>query len=212
MARLTRQNDPMENPGTTAELIAILEAERRACLRGDRLDLQAAYLGHPVYDRFFDTSGAQRYSAFAGFRERVREYQREQGISGLQWQTVDLPEGELHFPEPYIGLDLLAADRLLLAEWRPRLVDLWQTLAAGGDRWRAVPRQRHYEPWTEPGLPPLAAQAEWASLHSSGRAGDRQWQLQLSWGDPEEALTWRSWPESGSEWLVATPQGARPLF
>ncbi|MEM9246178.1 MAG: hypothetical protein AAGA67_10630, partial [Cyanobacteria bacterium P01_F01_bin.153] len=87
-----------DHPYTTQELVKILEAEHLACIKGQRLDLNATVSGNPLVDRIINPEGAQRFSAYQGFRRTVHDYQRRAQISGLVWQTVNLHQEQLTFP------------------------------------------------------------------------------------------------------------------
>ncbi|BAD78585.1 hypothetical protein [Synechococcus elongatus] len=196
---------------STADLIEILARERQACLRGDRLDLLTPPTGHPVFDRFFQTEGLQKYAAFAGFRSRVQDYQQQHHISGLVWQQLRTDGAFLQFPEVHPDLLALESDRLQLQAALPSVLGFWWQVCRGLDCFLAVDRGRAFEPIQQAAIAPIAARSEWATLRQEPRSQGQEWILQLSWGDPAEAQTWRQWPQSGSEYIHAVPTGTTPI-
>ncbi|QFZ91110.2 hypothetical protein [Synechococcus elongatus] len=196
---------------STADLIEILARERQACLRGDRLDLLTPPTGHPVFDRFFQTEGLQKYAAFAGFRSRVQDYQQQHQISGLVWQQFRTEGAFLLLPEVHPDLLALESDRQQLQAALPSVLAFWEQVSRGLDCFLAVDRRRAFEPIQPEAIALIVSRSEWATLRQEPRSGGQEWILQLSWGDPAEAQTWRQWPASGSEYLHAVPSGQMPI-
>ena len=196
---------------STAELIEILAQERQACLRGDRLNLTTPPTGHPVFDRFFQTEGLQKYEAFSGFRDRVRSYQQQHHISGLVWQELRIEKSWLRFPEVHADLIALPSDLVQLQAALPSVLTFWAQVCRHQDCWLAVDRGKAFEPIDPEAIDRIAARSQWAVLRQEPRTQGDEWILQLSWGDPAEAQTWRQWPESGSEYIHAVPKGQKPI-
>lgn len=201
----------MDRVYTTEELLTILAQERNACLRGERLDLKAATTGHPVYDRFFSSEGVQKYAAFDGFRAAIHAYQRQHGVSGLIWHEIALGDRPLAFPELHPDLTALDSDLEMLRQWRDPILELWQWGTADLDLYQCVQKGKTFVPIPRQDVDRLVARSEWASLRKSERGEFLEVVLQLSWGRPEEAGTWRHWPQSGSEYVHAVRPGQQPI-
>lgn len=202
---------PMDRVYTTKELLTILAQERQACLRGERLDIKAATTGHPVYDRFFSSEGIQKYAAFDGFRAAIHAYQREHGVSGLIWQALEWGDRAIQFPEVHPDLVALDADLELLRQWRDPILEVWRLGTDDLSLYQSVQKGKTFVAISQPDVERLVVRSEWASLRKSERGEFLEVVLQLSWGRPEEAGTWRHWPQSGSEYVHAVRPGQQPI-
>jgi hypothetical protein len=194
----------------TQELIEILAAERQACLRGERLNL-ATGSGHPVIDVFLQTDGSQSYSAFQDFKAAVHAYQLEQGVSGLQWQTVRFGSDALTYPLIHPQLWAIEADRLILGQFRDRVVSFWSYVSQGLVRYQSVSRGRDFLPIEADAIELLQRRSEWATLAIWQREDFLEVVLQLGWGQPTEVADWRNQPNSGCEYLHGVKPGQRPV-
>jgi hypothetical protein len=202
---------PMDRVYTTEELLTILAQERQACLRGERLDIKAARTGHPVYDRFFSSEGIQKYAAFDGFRASIHAYQREHDVSGLIWQVLELGDRPIQFPEVHPDLVALDADLVLLRQWRDPILEFWSEGTDGLTLYQSLHKGKTFVPISSLDVARLGLRSEWASLRKSERGEFLEVVLQLSWGRPEQAGTWRHWPQSGSEFIHAVRPGQQPI-
>lgn len=203
----------MNQPYKTEDLIKILQSERQACLRGDRLHLtrESMSSGHPVLDQFLKTDGLQKYTAYQGFKSAVHHYQREHSISGLVQQRVEINGECLEFPASHYQLLALPQDLQRMREAVPALITFWQRLTAEMDVYLAVNRGKDFVPLAPGELDRIVNRTEWATVRAWQRHDFLEILLQLGWGQPADADHWRAWPTSGSEYVHAVRPGCRPI-
>ena len=203
----------MNQPYRTEDLIQILQSERQACLRGERLHLTGESMssGHPVIDQFLKTEGLQKYAAYQGFKSAVHHYQREHNISGLVWQQVEINGDRLEFPASHYQLLALPQDLQQMREALPRVIDFWQRLTENLEIYLAVNRGKDFVPLEMGELERVVKRTEWATVRVWQREDFLEVLLQLGWGQPADANHWRAWPTSGSEYVHAVRPGCRPI-
>ncbi len=202
----------MDKVYSTQDLIEILQSERQACLRGERLHLsEKAGSGHPVIDQFLKTEGIQKYTAYQGFKSAVHHYQREHGVSGLVWQQVDIDGQSLEFPAAHHHLLALPQDVQQMREALPNILSYWECLTAAMDLYLAVNRGKDFVPIAGEELEAIAHRTDWATIRAWQRQDFLEILLQLGWGQPADAAHWRSWPTSGSEYIHAVRPGCQPI-
>lgn len=203
---------PMDKAYTTQDLIEILQSERRACLRGERLHLTAAASsGIPVIDQLLKTEGIQKYSAYQGFKSAVHHYQRQHQVSGLVWRQVAIQGQQLSFPAVHHHLMALPEDVERMRQVLPEILDFWSRLTEAMELYLAVNRGKDFVPIAPEELGAIAQRTEWATLQAWQRHDFLEILLQLGWGQPAEAEHWRAWPTSGSEYVHAVRPGFKPV-
>jgi len=196
---------------TTRELLEILEEEYRACVKGQRLNLTASSVGvNPVIDQFLNTEGLQKFTAYQDFRATIHQYQQEHRVSGLVWREVVLHGQSLRYPEAHEQLVTLPEDLVTLREYRDRVVCFWQDCTSNMDLYLAVGRGEYRSLETSEVFG-VVERTQWASLCYHQYRDMLEVVLQLGWGTPQEALSWRGWPQSGSEFIYAVPSGCQPV-
>lgn len=196
----------------TQDLIEILEAERQACLEGKRLYLdESASSGHPILDHFLKTEGLQKYNAFQGFKAAVHAYQQQEKVSGLIWQQVTIRGEHFRFPVVHPQLMALPNDLVQLKDYVAPLLERWHRMAEGLDLYLAVEQGKNFVPVTEADVAAILPRTHWATLQAWERADFFEILLQLGWGQPGDAAHWRSWPDSGSEYVHGVLPGRKPI-
>jgi hypothetical protein len=202
----------MDRVYDTAALIQILADERRACMRGDRLDLQAQPSGtNHVIDRLIEPTGIQKFTAYDNFRNTIHQYQSEHQVSGIVWQSVTIANQTIEFPQIDDQLISLGEDLPLLWAAQPAVLAFWRSATAGMDCFLADARGVSFTLAESVVIEPLMARSQWATLSHHGR--DRQLEviLQLGWGHPEIARERQSDPASGRSFIHAVFPGREPL-
>ena len=92
---------------STEELIQILNQERQACLKGERLNLMATpAVGNPVVDCFLKPEGIQKFTAYQNFKATIHQYQQEHQVSGIVWREIIVRGKTLQFP--FVNEQLIA--------------------------------------------------------------------------------------------------------
>ncbi|NES97216.1 MAG: hypothetical protein F6K32_18675 [Desertifilum sp. SIO1I2] len=196
---------------STEDLIAILNQERRACIRGQRLNLAAKASGSPVIDQFLQIEGVQKFSAYQDFKATVHHYQREHQVSGVVWRTITLGEQSLRFPVVDEQLIALEGDMAILRAAKESAIAFWQTATQGMDLYLILNQRKDYQQIQMAEAIAIAQRTEWASLMKWEKHDFLEIVLQLGWGKPEEAAYKRGWPASGSEYIHAVKPGAKPI-
>jgi hypothetical protein len=197
---------------TTTELLAILAAEKQACISGKRLNLKATVPGvNPLIDQFLNLEGVQKFSAYQDFRAAVHHYQLEEQVSGILWKQISYQSKTLTYPQIDEELIALPSDLTVLAEAKASIYNFWQQISLGMDIYQAVQRGHDYQPIEAPLLERSLKQADWASIDIHSYPNFVQIILQLGWGQPHEARYHHSWPKAGCEFIYALPRGYRPM-
>ncbi|MEB3827684.1 hypothetical protein [Phormidium sp. CCY1219] len=197
---------------STQELIDILAQERRACLRGDRLNLSATpAIGLPVVDYFLKAEGLQKFTAYQDFKAAVHEYQRSHQVSGLVWRDIALKGKTLTYPQLDDQLICLPCDRETLKAAKASILEFWEGVTAEMDLYLRVNHGADYRQISPGDVAAIARKTEWATLFKWEKSDFLEILLQLGWGKPEEASYRRSWPDSGSESIHAVKPGNQPI-
>lgn len=201
-------------PYTTTELLAIVEAEQRACVQGKRLSLRASQpTGNPAIDYFLDNSGIQSYQAFQDFKGAIQAYQREHQVSGVVWQTIALGDQHLTYPVVDDRLWALPADLQLLRDHRDHVVNFWRSGVRQWnlDLYQAHPRGKGYQPITQDDIRTIVQRSEWATLVLWSGQTLLEVILQLGWGQPCLATQSNATPQGGGNQIHAVLPGSQPL-
>jgi hypothetical protein len=197
---------------TTRDLLAILAAEKQACISGKRLNLKATVPGiNPLIDQFLNLEGVQKFSAYQDFRAAVHRYQLEKQVSGILWKQISYQSQTLTYPHIDEELIALPRDLVVLAEAKASIYDFWQRITRGMSLYQAVQRGGDTPPIRSAELERLLKRAHWANIEIHTYPDFVQIILQLGWGQPHEARYLHSWPEAGSEFIYALPRGYRPM-
>jgi hypothetical protein len=197
---------------STNELISILANERRACLNGQRLSLQAKPSGvNPLLDQFLKPDGVQKFTAYQDFKATVHNYQRQHQVSGIVWRQLTVKGKTLHYPQVDDQLIALSSDLELLRATKGSIVGFWQEVSTGMDLYLSVKAGKDYRTIEPADVSAIAQRTEWASLLKWEKSEFLEIVLQLGWGQPEEAAYRHGWPDSGSEYIHAVNPGQQPI-
>ena len=199
----------MSNAYSTQNLIQILAREREACMRGERLHLNAQLSGNPLIDKFVAVEGVQNFTAYKEFQSTIHRYQREYGVSGLIWQTITVRGQTLHYPAIHDQLIAVSADLEQLEQAKPQVLDFWNKVTLGMDVF--ISDSRDYRLVTRDDVTEIASRTQWATICKWENAAFLEVLLQLGWGQPTEASYQRSLPHSGSRSIHAVNPGDRPI-
>lgn len=200
-------------PYTTEELIKILEEERQACLKGNRLNLKARVSGvNPIVDKFFKPEGIQKFTAYQDFKETVHRYQREHQVSGIVWRRMLVGDRAISFPTVHAQLAALPSDLELLGQAKQKVLEFWQGATVGMDLYLATNAGKEYRQIASKDVAAIATGTEWANLYKSEKNTDfLEIVLQLGWGQPASASYRQGWPGNGSEYIHAVKPGRQPI-
>ncbi|NJM48023.1 MAG: hypothetical protein HC860_19160 [Alkalinema sp. RU_4_3] len=197
---------------STVELIEILAQERRNCMAGRRLDLAATPSGiNPLLDRFIESVGIQKFTAYENFRTTIHQYQHEHQVSGLVGTQIQVGEEILQFPRLHEQLVSLQSDRRRLRAAKAQVVAFWRDCLGDMALFLSVQQGKVFETLDLAGAERIIHRSEWAVIEVQGRDRNLEIILQLGWGKPEEALYRRGFPESGSEFIHAVFPGKHPI-
>ena len=201
----------MDRPYTTQELIHILAQEHLACVKGQRLDLNATVSGNPILDRLINPEGVQRFSAYQEFRRTIHNYQRREQISGLIWHTLELNQEQITFPQLHDHLIALPRDIQQLRNYLKPLCQFWYTHTTHMTLYLECAQGREYELVAIADIQHLARQKHWATIRKHERGDFLELVLTLGWGDPALAKDRRGWPSSGQDYIHAVRPGCQPI-
>ncbi|CBN56702.1 MULTISPECIES: hypothetical protein [Kamptonema] len=197
---------------STAELIKILEAERQACLQGQRLKLAATpSTGNPVIDRFLKSDGVQKFTAYQDFKAAVHRYQEEHQVSGIVWREITLHGDTLCYPAVDDQLIALPIDLKVLKQAKASILEFWQRVTVEMDLYLSINSGKDYREIGAEDVDAIVQRTEWAAIWKWEKLDFLEMLLQLGWGKPEEAYYKRGWPISGSEYIHAVKPGQRPI-
>ncbi len=197
---------------TTQELIAILERERKACLKGQRLNLAATpYIGNSVVDYFLKPEGVQKFAAFQDFKATIHRYQQQHQVSGIVWQDVTVAGQTLRYPQVDDRLIALPSDIDTLKAAKSAIVQFWQQVTADMDLYLSINNGKDYRRITPPDVTVLDQRTEWANLWKWENTDFLEMVLQLGWGQPAEVSYRRRSSNAGSEQIHAVRPGKRPI-
>lgn len=182
---------------TTAELIAILDAELRASWQGRRQLLNPAErIQDAVVSKALDPRRLSQVFAYQDFVAEVHAYQQEHNVSGLVWRTCRWHDLSVELPERHPQLIAIATDYAILQAARPAILHFWQQATVGFSYWRVG---ETLEALTAAEMQTLTATAEWFELDIT----QDELYLGLCWGDPNVCHHGWAAPESGCQRLVA---------
>lgn len=196
---------------TTEELIQILQSERQACLKGERLKLEFTISGNPVIDQFIKTDGLQKFTAYQDFKAAIHDYQREYLISGIVWRSVTIKGKTLRYPEVDAQLIALATDIQILKAAKRSVLEFWDEVTKNMDLYLIVNNGKQYKQIIIDDVERIAQRTEWTNLWKWEKSNFLEIVLQLGWGKPEEASYQRGFPASGSEYVHAVNPGKHPI-
>ncbi len=196
---------------STEDLIQILAQERQACMNGQRLTLAVSPSGSPFLDKFLQTEGYQKFTAYSDFRASVHAYQREHNVSGIVWQTQTIHGRSLRFPKIHDQLIALPHDLEVLHAAKGQVYEFWLLVTPPMALYLSLNGGKDYQEIAQVHCDRIYQRSEWASLSQQGTGNRLELILQLGWGLPEEAAYRRGFPESGSEHIHAVYPGHRPI-
>lgn len=197
---------------TTEELIEILAAEHRACLRGERLNLSATpYIGNMAVDRWLNPEAMQRFSAYQDFKSAIHRYQQQHHVSGIVWRDIQLNGQTLQYPQVHEYLIALESDLDILQRSTPDILAFWERTTAHMDLYLSVNQGKNYDRITLADVEALTLRTDWANLWKWENESFLEVVLQLGWGQPHEAAYRRGSLASGSEYVHGVPSGRRPI-
>ncbi|NER37384.1 MAG: hypothetical protein F6J93_26035 [Oscillatoria sp. SIO1A7] len=198
---------------TTEELIKIIEEERKACLKGERLNLKArVYEVNPIVDKFFKPEGIQKFTAYQDFKETVHRYQHEHQVSGIVWRSILVGSQAIRFPTVHYQLAALPSDLELLGLAKGKVLEFWQATTAEMDLYLATNAGKEYRQISPTDVEAIATGTEWANLYKWEKNTDfLEIVLQLGWGQPASASYRQGWPDNGSEYIHAVKPGRQPI-
>jgi hypothetical protein len=181
-------------------------------MNGQRLSLKASPTGFsPALDFFLKTDGIQKFTAYNDFKATIHAYQHEHQVSGIIWQTLTIQEQTLYFPKLHDQLIAIPTDLDLLHRHRDPIYTFWHEITQGMDLYLALHVGKMHEPIALAEVDRIYRRTAWASLNAQGSGPTLEVILQLGWGQPEEAVYRRGFPESGSELIHAVYPGNKPL-
>jgi hypothetical protein len=197
---------------STEELIQILNQERQACLKGERLNLRATpAVGNPVVDCFLKPEGIQKFTAYQNFKATIHQYQQEHQVSGIVWQEIVVRGKTLRFPFVNEQLIALPYDLEQLKAAKIKLLEFWDDVTAGMDLYLSLNSGKDYRQICVEEVDAIVQRTEWACIWKWEKSSFLEMLLQLGWGQPSEAGDRRGWPQSGSENIHAVKPGQHPI-
>lgn len=207
-----RSRVSMSEVYSTEALIQILEAERRACLRGERLNLTATpFIGNAAVDAFLKPDAVQKFSAFQDFKAAIHDYQQQNGVSGIVWREIVLRGRSLRYPQVDDRLIAIPRDLDVLKGARSSILEFWYAATTGMDLYLSVNQGRDYQKIARGEIEGLVDRTEWANVWKWENATFLEAVLQLGWGQPERAAYRRDGRSSGSEYVHAVELGKMPI-
>lgn len=154
--------------------------------------------------------------AYWSVREKVHQYQRDNGISGVVWKEITYRGQSVRVPSVDWQLVFVPGDKEILIAATPEILNWWAQVTEGMDLWRSVPPDDEWETIQLEQILVSAPMCEWAEVclwdHPettivSAETGERwveptlELNLQLCWGISEND-PYTMFPES--EWFHAT--------
>ncbi|MEL0590719.1 MAG: hypothetical protein U1V55_13725 [Planktothrix rubescens PR222] len=197
---------------STEELIQILNQERQACLKGERLNLMATpAVGNPVVDCFLKPEGIQKFTAYQNFKATIHQYQQEHQVSGIVWREIIVRGKTLKFPFVNEQLIALPYDLEQLKAAKIKLLAFWDDVTAGMDLYLSLNSGKDYRQICVEEVDAIIQRTEWACIWKWEKSSFLEMLLQLGWGQPSESGDRRGWPQSGSENIHAVKPGQHPI-
>ncbi|MBF2066741.1 MAG: hypothetical protein IGS39_20335 [Calothrix sp. C42_A2020_038] len=196
---------------TTEKLIEILQSERQACLKGQRLKLDVTVSGSPVLDQFIRSEGLQKFTAYQDFKAAIHQYQRDYNVSGIVWHSCSVKGKTLTYPEVDSHLIALPNDIEVLKAAKSSIWEFWQQVTFDMDLFLSVNHGKQHQLIQPEDCARIQQRTEWAGLFVYEKSNFLEIVLQLGWGKPEEACYKRGFPTSGSEYVHAVNPGQHPI-
>ena len=200
---------------TTQELITILDCELKANWKGKRVVLSSAdRINDPVVTKLLDMNRVSKVFAYQDFRDRVHQYQREYGVSGIIWRSCSFDRHTVDYPEIHNQLIPLEEDKAVLVEAKQSVIDFWLEVTQEMKFWLAnVPgiKAKNQQKTPKSDRTPhqeidaqyvakLIRQAQWAEVDATRT----EVYLGLCWGDPSEYRYQWAKPKSGCDRIIAS--------
>lgn len=200
---------------TTQELITILDCELKANWKGKRVVLSSAdRINDPVVTKLLDMNRVSKVFAYQDFRDRVHQYQREYGVSGIIWRRCSFDRHTVCYPEIYNQLIPLEEDKAVLVEAKQSVIDFWLEVTQEMNFWLAnvpgIKAKNQQKPPNSDRTPhqeidaqyvaKLIRQAQWAEVDATRT----EVYLGLCWGDPSEYRYQWAKPKSGCDRIIAS--------
>lgn len=181
-------------------------------MNGQRLNLAAMPSGiNPLLDRFVNSDGIQRFTAYRDFRNAIHQYQIEHQVSGLVWTLLNIQGNTFRCPRIHEQLTSLPSDLAILQAEKNAIVEFWRSITVGFDFYLSMNSGKLHQFITQNDIERILQRSQWAALSHQGKAQTLEIILQLGWGKPEEAVYRRGFPESGSEYIHAVRPGQMPI-
>ena len=197
---------------STEELIQILNQEREACLKGERLNLKATpAVGNPVIDCFLKPEGIQKFTAYQNFKATIHQYQKENQVSGILEREITVKGKTLQFPFVNEQLIALPCDFEQLKQAKIQVLEFWHEVTAGMDLYLSLNSGKDHRQICVEEVDAIVQRTEWACIWKWEKSSFLEMLLQLGWGQPGEAGDRRGWPQSGSENIHAVKPGQQPI-
>ena len=197
---------------STQELIEILERERRACLKGERLNLAATpFIGNFVIDRWLKPDAVQKFAAYQDFKTAVHQYQQEHQVSGIVWRQMMANGETLNYPQVDDRLIALQGDIDTLKSAKASIWRFWDKITAEMDLYLSINGGKDYQLVTPEEVKALDWRTEWANLWKWEREEFLEIVLQLGWGQPHDSYYRHGSLASGSEYVHAVRSGTQPI-
>lgn len=197
---------------TTQELIEILERERRACLKGERLNLNATpFIGNSAIDRWLKPEAVQKFSAYQDFKIAVHRYQHQYQVSGIVWRELSANGETLSYPQIDDRLIALDSDIDILRSAKASIWTFWERVIADMDLYLSLNGGKDYQQVSVAEVKALDRHTEWANLWKWERDEFLEIVLQLGWGQPHDSYYRRGSLASGSEYIHAVRRGQKPI-
>lgn len=197
---------------STEELIQILNQERQACLKGERLNLRATpAVGNPVVDCFLKPEGIQKFTAYQNFKATIHQYQQDNQVSGIMGREITVQGKTLQFPFVNEQLMALPDDLEQLKTAKVKVLEFWADVTAGMDLYLSLNNGKDYRQICVEEVDGIVQRTEWACIWKWEKSSFLEMLLQLGWGQPGEAGDRRGWPGSGSENIHAVKPGQYPI-
>ncbi|RMG06130.1 MAG: hypothetical protein D6728_19340 [Cyanobacteria bacterium J055] len=197
---------------STQELIEILERERQACLKGERLNLNATpFIGNSAIDRWLKPDAVQKFAAYQDFKTAIHRYQQQHQVSGIVWRHICVNGETLRYPQVDDRLIALPSDIEILKGAKASIWQFWDRVTAEMDLYLSVHGGKDYQLVTVVEVKALDRRTEWANLWKWEREEFLEIVLQLGWGQPHDSYYRRGSLSSGSEYVHAVRSGKRPI-
>jgi hypothetical protein len=213
----------MNKPKTTEELKALLDAQRKAVMNGAKvmlgdgnpglraivkqtLDKEAS--SDPLY-RLFGLEGLETIWAYQDYRTLIQQYQVENQISAIEWQSIKMGDRLISFPDINDQLVCLESDLEVLRNYKTLVVAAWAEHTKNKNlMFWYEDSYRNYSSFycdvTRDEVLNLANNCEWAMLYD-WKEEPEEVTLQVGWGDPLEA-DYFCYPDSDSFYFHSAPR------